>query len=115
MIFVITTLAGAQVGEIMYELDGPDPFDHLEAQLVLASQPEWGSMKHVERRSIHFIGEQGQPVPHVLNCVNVVVTATFGTFGERIEDNITGLGAGFTMSRMLRMGTPPHLATPDHP
>jgi hypothetical protein len=31
MIFVIATLAGAQVSEIMHELDRRDPLDHLEA------------------------------------------------------------------------------------
>lgn len=39
VIFVIAALAGTQVGKIMYKLDGSDPFNHLEAQLVLASQP----------------------------------------------------------------------------
>ena len=35
VVFVITTLAGAKVRKIMDELNGMDPFNHLETQLVL--------------------------------------------------------------------------------
>jgi hypothetical protein len=51
VIFVITTIAGAEVGEIVHELDRRDPLDHLEAQLVLATQPQRRAMQHAERRN----------------------------------------------------------------
>ena len=39
MVLVVAALARAKVGEIVHELDGRDPFHHLETQLVLATQP----------------------------------------------------------------------------
>ena len=40
MILVIATLAGSKIGEVSHELDRSDPFDHLEAQFILASFPQ---------------------------------------------------------------------------
>lgn len=82
MIFVIPALAGSQVCEIVDELYGFDPFDHLEAQLILASQSKRGSVQHAKRRSVQLIGKQGQLVPHVLNLVNIIVTAAVGPIGK---------------------------------
>jgi hypothetical protein len=39
VIFVIATLTGAQVSEIMHELDRRDPLDRLEAELVCDTGP----------------------------------------------------------------------------
>jgi hypothetical protein len=39
MIFVISALTGAKVGEIMNELDCCDPFHHLETEFIFAAQP----------------------------------------------------------------------------
>ena len=38
VVLIIAALASAEVGEVVHELDGRDPLDHLEAQLVLTSQ-----------------------------------------------------------------------------
>jgi hypothetical protein len=35
MVLVVTALAGAEVRVFMHELDGWDPLDHLETELVL--------------------------------------------------------------------------------
>ena len=39
MIFVISTLTGAQVCELMNELDRCDPLHHFEPELIFATQP----------------------------------------------------------------------------
>jgi hypothetical protein len=39
VIFVVTTLTGAQISEIMHELDRRDHLDHLEAELVCDTGP----------------------------------------------------------------------------
>lgn len=52
LIFTIATVSGAQMSEIMHELDSLNPSDHLEAQFVLASQSQWCSMQHTDRHSI---------------------------------------------------------------
>ena len=31
-------------------------------------------------------------MPHILNYVNVIVNTTFGTFSERVENSISGIG-----------------------
>ncbi len=82
MIFVISTLAGAQVPEIAHKLDRLDPFDHLESQLVLAAQSEWSAMQKVERLSVHLIGKDGQLMAHVSHGVNIVVNAALRPFRE---------------------------------
>jgi len=38
-------------------------------------------MEHAERRSVHFVGEDGQFMAHVLDLVNVVIAAC-RAFGE---------------------------------
>ncbi len=40
VVLIVAAVAGAQVGKVMNEFDRDDPFDHLEAELVLAAQPQ---------------------------------------------------------------------------
>ena len=46
-------------------------------------------MKDADWRAVHLVGENGQPVPHIMNLVNVVIAATRGTFGKRVKDSVT--------------------------
>ena len=48
VILVVTAFTGAKVGIVMHELDGRDPFDHFEADLVLAAQPQRRPMQHAD-------------------------------------------------------------------
>src|SRR5690348_13502402 len=82
VVLVIATLAGAQLRVITHELYGLDPFDHLEAQLVLASQPQGRSVQQRERRPIHLVGKDGQLMPHVSQVVDVIIDAAIGAFRE---------------------------------
>src|SRR5579883_2211061 len=82
VIFVIATLAGPKIGEVSHELDRSDPFDHLEAQFVLATQPKWRAMQNAERLPVHLIGEDSQAVAHVVYLVDVVVAASRGALRE---------------------------------
>jgi hypothetical protein len=82
VIFVIATLAGPKIGEVSHELDRSDPFDHLEAQFVLAAKPERRAMQNAERLSVHLIGEDGQAVAHIVYLMDVIVAATRGALGE---------------------------------
>jgi hypothetical protein len=58
MIFIVTALPSAKVGKVAHELDRRDPFDHFEAQFVLATEPERRSVQHADGRAIHLIGKQ---------------------------------------------------------
>ena len=82
MIFVISALTGAEVREIMNELDRRDPLHHLEPKLVFAAQPQWCAMQHADGRSIHFISEDGQFVAHVGYSVHVIVTPDLAAVGQ---------------------------------
>jgi hypothetical protein len=47
-IFIVTALPSAKVGKVAHELDRRDPFDHFEAQFVLATEPERRSVQHAD-------------------------------------------------------------------
>src|SRR5450759_625836 len=51
------TLTRTERGVVLDELDGPDPFDHLEAELHFHSQAERSAMLGRERRPIELIGQ----------------------------------------------------------
>src|SRR6185312_16704649 len=89
MILVIAALSRAEVGEVPNKLDRRDPLDHLEAQLVLTPQPQRRAMEDAHRRPVHFVGENGQSMPHVAKLVNVVIAAARRTFGKRVEHRVT--------------------------
>src|SRR6476646_5728338 len=79
MIFVISALTGAEVREIMNELNRRYPLHHLEPQLVFAAQPQRCAVQHADGRSIHFISEDREFVAHVGYSVHVIVTPDLAT------------------------------------
>src|SRR5215469_1979542 len=91
MVLVVAALPGAEMGEALDELDGLDPFDHLEAQLELVAQPQRSAVQLVERLAVHLVGEDGQVVAHVLDLVSVVVQSALWALGEGVKHGKTSL------------------------
>ncbi len=65
----------------MNELDRRDPLDHLETQFVLAAQPQGRAMQDADWRPIHLIGEDRQFMAHVLDAMDVIISAAVGPVG----------------------------------
>jgi hypothetical protein len=82
VILVVTAFTRAKIGKIVHELDGRDPLDHFEADLVLAAQPQRRPMQHTDRGSVHLISYDRQFVAHLRQAVRVVVAPTLATIGE---------------------------------
>lgn len=91
MVLVVASFACTEVGEVINKFDGSDPFDHLETELILATQPQWRTMKDAKWRPIHLIGEDRQRVAHIFDGMNIVVTPAISAISERVEHSITGL------------------------
>src|SRR4249919_1084687 len=58
VVLVVATWSGAQIGVVFDELDLRDPLDHLEAEFVLAAQPQRRAMQHAQRCTVHLVGQQ---------------------------------------------------------
>jgi hypothetical protein len=78
VILIVATLARPKIGEIAHKFDCGDPFDHLEAKLVLAAETERSSVQDAKGLTVHFVSKDGQPMPHVEYLVDVVVAASIG-------------------------------------
>ena len=57
MVLIITVLACAETGEVMHEFDRCDSLDHLETQLILASQPQRSAKQYADGRAVHLLAE----------------------------------------------------------
>ena len=60
VVLIITALACAEISEVMHEFDRCDPLDHLETQLIFASQPQRSAMQYADGRAVHLVGEDRQ-------------------------------------------------------
>jgi hypothetical protein len=56
MVLIMAALARTEIGEVVHKFDRRDPLDHLEAQLILASQTQRRAMQHADRRTVHLVG-----------------------------------------------------------
>ena len=88
MVFVIAALASAEMGEVVNELDRRYPFDHLEAELVLATQAKRGAVKDAEGSAVHLVREDSKLMAHVRQLVNVIIATAVRAIGERVEDDV---------------------------
>jgi hypothetical protein len=57
VVLAIAALSGAEIAEVAHEVDGCNPFDHFEAQLVFAAKPQGGAMQNAYWFTIHFVGK----------------------------------------------------------
>ena len=100
----------------MNEFDRDDPFDHLEAELVLAAQPQRRAMQDADRLAVHLVGEDRQFVAHVLDLVNVIIAPAIGAVGQEVKYGVPRLRRRLhRIEDVPHCGTPPHSATPDQP
>ena len=116
MILILVSLAGAEIGDIIHELNRFDPSNHLKPKLILAAQPHRRAMQHADQACYSFhTPEWSTHGAYCSSCVHVVITAAVCAIREGVERMYRASAAGRTKSMMWRIGTPPHLATPDPP
>src|SRR5256885_12972050 len=82
---VVATFALVNRRDAFNERKCLDPFDHLEAELVLDPQAQQRPVQMRERLVVHLVGQQGLQVYGVLDREAVVELAALGTLTERVE------------------------------
>src|SRR5215470_12559804 len=114
MVLVVAALTGAQVLEVIDELDGFDPLDLLEPEFVLAAETERRAVIDVQRLPVHFVSQQRQLMLHVAKSVDVVITPAVSPFGVAVEYHVLGTREGFHSFQELyhRSSTPLGNAAP---
>ena len=85
--------------DVLDELDRLDPLDHLEAELILDTQPQRGSVQMIERLVVHLVRQQCLRVQSVLDREAVVILAARDARAERdalakrVEDDRLRIGS----------------------
>src|SRR5437764_538113 len=94
------------------ELDRLDPFDHLEAELILDTQSQWRSVQMIERLVVHLVRQQCLRVQCVLDREVVVISNALDALVERdalaegVEDDRFCIGSRPDQSNQLRQRQP---------
>jgi hypothetical protein len=82
MVLVVAAIAGAEIGEVRHEFDGLDPFEPSLSRARSLAWPPRRVAEDADRRPVHLIGEDGRLASHVVDFMDVVITANFGTVRE---------------------------------